>query len=231
MLLPKERQVEQMTKICFTQTVTGQERKTIAAIIAQAINETPKYAGPPSFGFTAGDWSINKAYQIVSPELDMDGLPSVRTVIRALFSAGLNAKGALKVTVYGDNENEAKILGSVIKSKETLLKKSLQTAELLTTEHVDGNVVLPFFPAALDSDRVSAYLTLAMILAGFAQALKYSSATEKPVDNEKYALRCFLLRLGFIGAEYKTERKVLLAALEGNTVFKSMPAAVEVDAE
>ena len=33
------------------------------------------------------------------------------------------------------------------------------------------------------------------------------TATEKEVDNEKYAFRCFLLRLGFIGAEYKVERK------------------------
>ncbi len=33
---------------------------------------------------------------------------------------------------------------------------------------------------------------------------KRVTATEKPVDNEKYAFRCFLLRLGFIGSEYKS---------------------------
>ena len=41
------------------------------------------------------------------------------------------------------------------------------------------------------------------------------------MDNEKYAFRCFLLRLGFIGAEYKAARKVLLRNLTGSSAFKS----------
>jgi len=36
------------------------------------------------------------------------------------------------------------------------------------------------------------------------------------VENEKYPFRCFLLKLGFIGNEYKAARKILLARLEGN---------------
>ena len=47
------------------------------------------------------------------------------------------------------------------------------------------------------------------------------TATEKEVDNEKYAFRCFLLRLGFIGAEYKVERKILLKNLTGSSAFKN----------
>ena len=39
--------------------------------------------------------------------------------------------------------------------------------------------------------------------------------------NEKYAFRCFLLRLGFIGAEYKSERKILLENFTGSAAFKS----------
>ena len=46
-------------------------------------------------------------------------------------------------------------------------------------------------------------------------------AKEKIVDNEKYAFRCFLLRLGFIGTEYKTERKILLRNLSGSSAFKA----------
>ena len=49
---------------------------------------------------------------------------------------------------------------------------------------------------------------------------KRISATEKPVDNERYAFRCFLLRLGFIGDEYKTDRKILMRYLPGNSAFK-----------
>lgn len=40
-------------------------------------------------------------------------------------------------------------------------------------------------------------------------------------DNPKYAFRCFLLRLGFIGAEYKLTRKVLLRNLSGSSAFRN----------
>ena len=50
---------------------------------------------------------------------------------------------------------------------------------------------------------------------------KRVSATEKEVDNEKYAFRCFLLRLGFIGDEYKATRKILLRNLSGNSAWKA----------
>jgi CRISPR/Cas system-associated protein endoribonuclease Cas2 len=50
--------------------------------------------------------------------------------------------------------------------------------------------------------------------------LKRANSKEKEVENEKYAFRCFLLRLGFIGTEYKTYRKILLRNLEGSSAFK-----------
>ena len=58
-------------------------------------------------------------------------------------------------------------------------------------------------------------------LCEMARNQKRVSATEKQVDNEKYAFRCFLLRLGFIGNEYKSERKILLKNLTGSSAFKS----------
>ena len=50
---------------------------------------------------------------------------------------------------------------------------------------------------------------------------KRISNTEKAVENEKYAFRCLLLRLGFVGAEYKADRKILLKNLTGSSAFKS----------
>lgn len=59
------------------------------------------------------------------------------------------------------------------------------------------------------------------------------NATQKQVDNEKYAFRCFLLRLGFVGSEFKTERKILLKNLSGNSAFKNgaPPKSEEVTAD
>ena len=50
---------------------------------------------------------------------------------------------------------------------------------------------------------------------------KRINSTEKKVSNEKYAFRCFLLRLGFIGEEYKTDRRILLKNLTGSSAFKN----------
>ena len=54
-------------------------------------------------------------------------------------------------------------------------------------------------------------------------------AKEKATDNEMYAFRCFLLRLGFIGDEYKAARKILLRNFTGSAAFKSGPKAKEVE--
>lgn len=60
-----------------------------------------------------------------------------------------------------------------------------------------------------------------------AKKQKRITATAKEVDNEKYAFRCFLLRLGFIGEEYKAARKILLSKLNGSSAFKSVVAKQE----
>jgi hypothetical protein len=54
-----------------------------------------------------------------------------------------------------------------------------------------------------------------------AKNAKRITAKEKEVPNDKYAFRCFLLRLGFIGAEYKETRKQLLKRLEGSSAFRT----------
>ena len=54
-----------------------------------------------------------------------------------------------------------------------------------------------------------------------AKEAKRVTATEKEVESEKYAFRGFLLRLGFIGADSKTERKILLRNLSGHSAFRN----------
>ena len=51
---------------------------------------------------------------------------------------------------------------------------------------------------------------------------KRITARVREVDNEKYAFRCFLLRLGFIGEEFKQSRKILLSNLDGSSAFKTV---------
>jgi len=67
-----------------------------------------------------------------------------------------------------------------------------------------------------------AHAYIAFIAAICEMSLKQNrvSAKAKEVENEKYAFRCFLLRLGFIGDEFKEDRKVLLRNLEGSPAWK-----------
>ena len=83
-------------------------------------------------------------------------------------------------------------------------------------------VSFPWFEGRdLDADEVKTYTHLISALCDMARNQKRITAKEKATDNDKYAFRCFLLRLGFIGAEYKDERKILLRDLSGNSAFKS----------
>ena len=68
---------------------------------------------------------------------------------------------------------------------------------------------------------MKAYTHFIAAICDMARNQKRITAKEKPADNEKYAFRCFLLRLGFIGAEYKGERKILLKNLSGSSAFKN----------
>ncbi|XBG77574.1 hypothetical protein V4S31_12060 [Enterococcus cecorum] len=84
----------------------------------------------------------------------------------------------------------------------------------------EDRISFPWFGEGLDADEVKAYSHFIAALCEMSRNQKRINATEKAVDNEKYAFRCFLLRLGFIGNEYKTERKILLRNLSGSSAFK-----------
>ena len=53
-----------------------------------------------------------------------------------------------------------------------------------------------------------------------AKNLKQSSAKPTETDNEKFTMRTWLVRLGFVGSDYKRAREILLRNLEGNGAFR-----------
>ena len=110
-------------------------------------------------------------------------------------------------------------LDRIIESKGALLKKALGT-DTLSYEVTDGKVRFPWFHISGSPEEVTAYTQLVTALVEMAKNSKRITAKERTVENEKYAFRCFLLRLGFIGDEYKTSRKILLKNLDGNSAFR-----------
>ena len=110
-------------------------------------------------------------------------------------------------------------LDRIIESKGALLKKALGT-DTLSYEVTDGKMRFPWFCISSSPEEVTAYTQLVTALVEMATNSKRITAKERTVENEKYAFRCFLLRLGFIGDDYKASRKTLLKNLDGNSAFR-----------
>ena len=58
-----------------------------------------------------------------------------------------------------------------------------------------------------------------------AKDAKSARANPQQNENPKYAMRTWLLRLGFIGDEFKTAREILTKRLDGDTAFRNGRAA------
>lgn len=93
-----------------------------------------------------------------------------------------------------------------------------------------GTVEFRLFNAASDTGNlhageIKAYIQLCLAISH--QALTQSRTSYRPTatNNEKYAFRCWLLRLGMIGDEFKTARHHLLKRLEGNSAWRNGQAA------
>lgn len=87
-----------------------------------------------------------------------------------------------------------------------------------------------FSHATFEVDEVLAFITLCWQINEQAKKQKFSSTKQWEVENEKYAMRCFLLKLGFVGEAFKTERKILLAKLWGDAAY-AKPEALEAAKE
>ena len=114
-------------------------------------------------------------------------------------------------------DNLTKLVGA----KAALLKAALGAAEL-PIKMTEDTLQFPWFGEGTDPDHTAAYATLVSLLCKTALAKKRVTAKEKDVEGSpKYAMRCFLLSLGFIGDEHKAARKILLSKLEGNSSWKN----------
>ena len=115
---------------------------------------------------------------------------------------------------------QADNLNRILAAKGSLIKKALGI-DALPVEVGHDTASFPWFSELPEPDAAKAYTHLISALCEMSVNQKRITAREKEVGNEKYAFRCFLLRLGFIGAEFKAERKILLRNLSGNSAFKS----------
>ncbi len=72
----------------------------------------------------------------------------------------------------------------------------------------------------LHAGQLKAYIQLCLALSQMAKEVRTASPKEQQKENPKYAMRTWLLRLGFIGDEFKTAREILTRKLSGDSSFR-----------
>lgn len=77
------------------------------------------------------------------------------------------------------------------------------------------------FPTAPDHEHLTAFAQLAVLMNQQAIGQKRIQAKDVNDENEKYALRTWLLRLGMNGPDFKETRKILMENLSGHAAFRT----------
>lgn len=212
---------------------TGSERKVLATAIGELLKTKPVYKGAPTFIYDIDGFEVDKEGTLSFDDcIDSN---TIETLLEGLVSQGFtyeepinptqgNTDACSLVVIEMPKEGFTDIaitnLEKLIKSKGLLIKKALGVVAL-PIEQSEETLRFPWFPFHMNSNEIKAYTHFISALCEMAKTQVRISATVKDVVNEKYAFRCFLLRLGFIGAEYKEERKILLSRLTGSSAFKS----------
>ena len=230
---------------------TGAERKALVTAIWEILEVRPKYKGMPSAAYEIDYYTVTKDGTLEFDDRADSG--EVENLLEQLADRGivaapaemeqawLNAR-AEELSKASENEpQEANVgltveipldkvavgnLTKLLDAKGNLIRKALGITDL-RIEVLEDRVAFPWF-SQVDTDSAAAYTHFISALCEMSRNAKRVTATEKPVDNEKYAFRCFLLRLGFIGSEYKMERKILLKNLTGSSAFKNGGVSHEV---
>ena len=217
--------------------VSGSERKQLVAAIAEHTGEKAKYLGAPGFAYQIGGFTVS-----VDGKVTIEDNSTAAPLIHFLREKGFQAEDPLADCIADDADEEVEAdeargicisiprslftdnsidnLKTIVAAKSNLIKKALGTDDL-TIEETETKISFPWFSGTATPEELKAYDTFICKLCEMARNQKRVNAKEKEVDNEKYAFRCFLLRLGFIGAEFKTERKILLRNLTGSSAFRS----------
>lgn len=215
----------------------GAERKRLVKTISDWLGVPSKYCGAPTFNYEVDYFTINR-----NGSLSFDDRADSEVIERLLehiYDEGFDIDQShtededepcavcisMPKSLFTDSNLEN--LKALITAKGSLIKKALGVNDL-PLEITDTKVSFPWFPSAPSPEEINAYNAFISKLCEMARNQSRVNSSEKPIENEKYAFRCFLLRLGFIGDEYKAARKILLKNLSGSSAFRNGGAQHEI---
>ncbi len=214
--------------------VTGSKRKELVNLIANFTDCDAHYKGAPSFAYEVDYFTIDKNGTVSFD--DRADSKEIEALIEMLYDNNFVAEAAkeqdtptgIAIQIPAGEMTKAQLhnLQAILDAKGMLIMKALGI-DSLPINHMDGRLDFPWFSADCSPEEIQTYMKFITALCEMAKKQKRITAKKKTVDNEKYAFRCFLLRLGFIGEEYKNDRKILLRNLSGSSAFKATKPAQE----
>ena len=230
----------------FHYNLTGEDRKKLVYTMGELLECKPLYLKAPTYAYEVGDYTVSRDGDVTFD--DRTDSDEVEMLVEALMERGFEPEAAtmpeteqpeepetmdeapeddepttdlvVSLPMDGFDATSLNRLHDLIASKRTLLQKALGV-ELLPVQVTEDRVSFPWFHGEIDADHAQAYMNLIVQLCAMAKNSKRITAKDKETDNDKYAFRCFLLRLGFIGDGYKRYRKILLEKLEGSSAFRN----------
>jgi len=222
--------------------LTGAARKELVKAIENITGEKAVYMKMPTCNYTVGDYTITKDGTVINEDSF-----SLQHLVHLLKEDGFKPVGDYEETETEETEVDVaepeddeqtensdnldltveipldKVavgnLTKLLDAKGNLIKLALGI-DSLPIEFKEDRVAFPWF-TEVEPDEAMAYTKFISALCKMAKEAKRVTAVEKEIVNPKYEFRCFLLRLGFIGDEYKADRKVLLKNLSGSSAWKS----------
>ena len=234
--------------------VTGSERKVLVKAISDILALEATYKGAPSFAYEIGSCTIDKNGTLTFAK-DMSEDESVR-LIDALKERGYVGEAdkiisgepaaedagsavpdelVIEIPKEGFTDEAIGNLKKIIASKKTLIEKALGIADLpfnkdsLAVEVGEDKLWFPWFTLTGMDGEANAYSHFICALCNMAKTQTRVTAKEQPVENEKFAMRIFLVRLGLKGPENKTVRQIMLKNLTGNSSWKSGQPSAKAD--
>lgn len=220
-----------MTTIHYN--VPGSKRKELVKAIAAWTGTEFSYAGAPTFAYHADGMEIDRNGNLKL--LGTTGGEAIERLMQHLHDEGFECdmnestvedtetaeeQSGIAIQMPMMDETAIENLKALVDAKGSLIRQAIG-ADSLPIEEIDGGLDFPWFPADSTPEEIQTYMKFITKLCEMAKNAKRVTAKEKESANPKYEFRCFLLRLGFIGDEYKADRKLLLKNLSGSSAFKS----------
>mgnify|MGYP000956072508 FL=1 len=211
-------------------TLESKQRPKLAQEIGNILGTAPHYERVPSCAYDIAGYRLDKEGVLHIPEGVEE--ETVEDLILQLRECGFQDDAEVteevpmqqeKLTIAIPKESltdtALENLQKIIANKQTLFQRAFRMNST-ETEITNEKINFTWFPYKVDGDELAAYTQFISRLCDMARDAKRVSSKPTETDNDKYAFRCFLLRLGFIGKEYKTARKILLRNLTGNSAFR-----------